>query len=1361
MHVLDLFILHVDAYPLYIYDLHRVRKPMTDSYRLSRTYHERLYQAFPPQPWLMARTRNCIVADWYHKLSTKASWSIFHECIWGLCHSVPRTMPSRLDLVLGLAACLGIDMRQPSSRCCSDESFAHKTWISVLRTMTDKEGSLIFFQRIYVAAEAYLKPTNTGSYDYFGIEVSVSGNTLVVGAVGEDSCATGINGNGADNSCDGEGAAYVFNISAEVACPAFSAGAGVLSGCTCIAGYQGHIQTSASWPYYVGACIKLDECLARPCMHGNCTELVGNYSCECESGWAGRNCSLNIDECAQKPVGPCAEGSRCLDTPGSFLCTVSPVFKAPLQVPAGTNLSRVPPGTTLRFEVQGSLWKVMVKNVSFDAGSRLVACILPSSFTGMQLHFAVRSCFPFNATGDGTDPGCHTFQWSPVQLILLPKTTPFLFAAPPPRLSPGTLRLYLTPAPGSTTLTLPSNLQFLVTYGPWTCQPTSDSTAERVVCQTELYSAGAYQFVVTVDGQLGQGTDTLIVPPGATLESLSGCRFTTDKSVNGKRLQGTSGCSTEGGTVLTLRGQDLVTGALVPQILVNSQLCRPLQIDGKAFEAGGLNLTQLLTCEMPAGTGAGAVSIFNGKAFSRLFPLVEYAVPFITKLEAPECIQASPLSLTDCPRQGFDLTIVGVAFGAESASVLVGRWECSDVRHGNGLEAHSRLQCRVPPGSGQSLSVRVEQHDGFRSQGEPGFVSTKECEPPFHLPSDSLECAVCPPGTEAPAVGSRSCKPCPENTWRNQPNQMQCEVCQLGKISADGLSCICPAKLFESRGPGLLCLPCLAGAICEHPGTNASNMLAREGWFKLDQLLLDTDANMDPDFYMCPGGASVCLAANKCAPTLTGPFCTQCQPGLYSWGSLSCGPCRAWRLYLALALAGLLLYALFLRVVSESASGSGVIKIIFFFIATAQEMLGPRYRWLSWLAFLNFEAQSSTSEICFAPLSPTQRLAFNAFFPLLMFVLLLCIGLVEYWWKQRTQGRFVWATYSRTFCAVLLLSYSRVSKGVISYFDCDKIGPYFLITDHPAVDCSSEGYRKLRPFMLLLCLFPVALLPVCIGLYLLRHRAALGNPAPSAELSHAKEFFGPLFETYNASNFLFEPLAIFRRTLLITFAVVIDDPLERAEYLFMLQLACLSLQMYLHPFRTAQDNGLEAMCLLCLVSIAGLNTGLLDKEVLPFGVQVLVSLLVLGPICRALFLFSRAKFESWRLTRLDTDPASPRGSALDVLYSVTNLAALAGPSFLWKKSSASAAKVAAEGDVEIHTSPARRDKSGARESKEESAHEQPLGQSVADPYGEILAQDDAEDAVPLYEPQTDEQDEWSRNQPRNVESASSTNEQGG
>ena len=58
--------------------------------------------------------------------------------------------------------------------------------------------------------QAYLKASNTGPNDLFGASVAISGNTVVVGAFGEDSAATGVNGDQTSNSATDSGAAYVF-----------------------------------------------------------------------------------------------------------------------------------------------------------------------------------------------------------------------------------------------------------------------------------------------------------------------------------------------------------------------------------------------------------------------------------------------------------------------------------------------------------------------------------------------------------------------------------------------------------------------------------------------------------------------------------------------------------------------------------------------------------------------------------------------------------------------------------------------------------------------------------------------------------------------------------------------------------------------------------------------------------------------------------------------------------------------------------------------------------------------------------------------------------------------------------------------
>ncbi|MEM6991594.1 MAG: FG-GAP repeat protein [Myxococcota bacterium] len=65
--------------------------------------------------------------------------------------------------------------------------------------------------------QAYVKASNTDADDFFGDDVALSadGDTLAVGAFGEDSQALGVGGNQADNTVPGSGAAYVFERDSE------------------------------------------------------------------------------------------------------------------------------------------------------------------------------------------------------------------------------------------------------------------------------------------------------------------------------------------------------------------------------------------------------------------------------------------------------------------------------------------------------------------------------------------------------------------------------------------------------------------------------------------------------------------------------------------------------------------------------------------------------------------------------------------------------------------------------------------------------------------------------------------------------------------------------------------------------------------------------------------------------------------------------------------------------------------------------------------------------------------------------------------------------------------------------------------
>ena len=75
-------------------------------------------------------------------------------------------------------------------------------------------GAAYIFERVGSAwgQQAYLKASNTNAFDQFGNSVSISGELVVVGAPGEDSNATGVNGSESDNSVQGAGAAYIFQL---------------------------------------------------------------------------------------------------------------------------------------------------------------------------------------------------------------------------------------------------------------------------------------------------------------------------------------------------------------------------------------------------------------------------------------------------------------------------------------------------------------------------------------------------------------------------------------------------------------------------------------------------------------------------------------------------------------------------------------------------------------------------------------------------------------------------------------------------------------------------------------------------------------------------------------------------------------------------------------------------------------------------------------------------------------------------------------------------------------------------------------------------------------------------------------------
>ena len=67
----------------------------------------------------------------------------------------------------------------------------------------------------------------------------------------------------------------------------------------------------------------MNECLSSPCENGRCVDLFGSFECDCDAGFTGALCEVEIDACESDP---CLNGGSCTSERGQFTCTCAADF---------------------------------------------------------------------------------------------------------------------------------------------------------------------------------------------------------------------------------------------------------------------------------------------------------------------------------------------------------------------------------------------------------------------------------------------------------------------------------------------------------------------------------------------------------------------------------------------------------------------------------------------------------------------------------------------------------------------------------------------------------------------------------------------------------------------------------------------------------------------------------------------------------------------------------------------------------------------------------------------------------------------------------------------------------------------------
>lgn len=99
--------------------------------------------------------------------------------------------------------------------------------------------------------------------------------------------------------------------------------------------------------------LDIDDCSSQPCVNGRCVDLLDGFRCVCALGYTGRRCDVNVDDCRELRE-PCLNGGSCLDGLDAFSCRCPPGYGGSLCQFRGAAAVRCPRGSDCSNQVAKS-----------------------------------------------------------------------------------------------------------------------------------------------------------------------------------------------------------------------------------------------------------------------------------------------------------------------------------------------------------------------------------------------------------------------------------------------------------------------------------------------------------------------------------------------------------------------------------------------------------------------------------------------------------------------------------------------------------------------------------------------------------------------------------------------------------------------------------------------------------------------------------------------------------------------------------------------------------------------------------------------------------------------------------------------